>query len=61
MDSSTVISRLKADGWRLQSVKGDHHNFKKVGFRFIVTITHPRKDVPIGQLKDISKKSGIKF
>nr|DAG75417.1 MAG TPA: HICA protein [Caudoviricetes sp.]DAK90241.1 MAG TPA: HICA protein [Caudoviricetes sp.]DAZ24357.1 MAG TPA: HICA protein [Caudoviricetes sp.] len=34
---------------------------KKAGFQFIVTITHPRKDVPIGQLKDISKKSGIKF
>lgn len=61
MDSYAVVSMLKKDGRMLKSFKGGRHSFKKEGMRFIVTITHPGKDVPIGQLKDISRKSGLKF
>lgn len=61
MDSSKVISILKANGWVLKRCRGDHHTFKKDGVPSIVTVTHPRKDVTIGQLKDISRKSGISF
>jgi predicted RNA binding protein YcfA (HicA-like mRNA interferase family) len=36
-------------GWTLASVKGDHHTFKHPQNRFVVTIVHPQKDVPIGR------------
>jgi hypothetical protein len=38
------------DGW------GDHHNFKHPASRFIVTIVHPQKDVPVGRAVDTVKK-----
>ncbi len=43
-------------GWQLVSVKGDHHNFKHPGSRFIVTIVHPQKDVAVGRVVDTVKK-----
>lgn len=61
MDSSKVINILKENGWEFKRCKGDHHTFKKEGVKAVVTITHPRKDIPIGQLMDISRKSGILF
>ena len=43
-------------GWRLASVKGDHHNYKHSASRYIVTIVHPQKDVPVGRAVDTVKK-----
>lgn len=43
-------------GWRLVSVKGDHHNFRHPQSRFVVTIAHPQKDVPVGRSIDTVKK-----
>jgi predicted RNA binding protein YcfA (HicA-like mRNA interferase family) len=43
-------------GWRLVGVNGDHHNFKHPASRYIVTIVHPRKDVPVGRAVDTVKK-----
>jgi predicted RNA binding protein YcfA (HicA-like mRNA interferase family) len=43
-------------GWKLASVRGDHHNFKHPASRFIVTIVHPQKDVPVGRAVDTAKK-----
>jgi predicted RNA binding protein YcfA (HicA-like mRNA interferase family) len=37
-------------------VRGDHHNFKHPASRFIVTIVHPQKDVPVGRALDTVKK-----
>jgi hypothetical protein len=61
MKSDDVIKQLKDNGWVLQRIKGSHHTFEKEGVKDIITISHPRKDMPIGQLKDIEKKSGLKF
>ena len=36
--------------------RGDHHNFKHPASRFIVTIVHPQKDVPVGRAVDTVKK-----
>jgi predicted RNA binding protein YcfA (HicA-like mRNA interferase family) len=48
--------RLVAEhGWRLSSVKGDHHTFKHPRSRHIVTIVHPQKDVPIGRANYTAK------
>ena len=46
----------KKQGWTLVGIRGDHHNFKHPRSRFIVTIVHPQKDVPVGRASDTVKK-----
>lgn len=59
--SREVISILITDGWYEVACVGDHHQFKHPAKPGRVTITHPRKDIPIGTLKSIEKQAGIKF
>lgn len=54
--SRELIRLAEAFGWSLVSVRGDHHNFKHSDSRFIVTIVHPQKDVPVGRAVDTVKK-----
>ena len=54
--SRELIKLAEECGWRLVSVKGDHHNFKHPESRFVVTIVHPQKDVPVGRAIDTVKK-----
>ncbi len=56
--SRRVILRLKEDGWMIDRVQGSHHHFKKVGIPFIVTVPHPKKDLPLGLVKSIYDKAG---
>ncbi len=59
--SREVIKMLKSDGWYEVNCTGDHHQFKHSTKKGRVTLTHPRKDIPLGTLKSISEQSGIKF
>jgi hypothetical protein len=61
MKSSDVIKQLEANGWTLQRVNGSHHIFAKEGVMEVITISHPKKDMTIGQIRDAEKKSGLKF
>ena len=61
MKSGDVIKKLEADGWKLQRVSGSQHIFAKDGVAEIITISHPKKDMTIGQLRDAEKISGLKF
>ncbi|MCX7110600.1 MAG: type II toxin-antitoxin system HicA family toxin [Proteobacteria bacterium] len=54
--SKELIRLAEEFGWLLVSVKGDHHNFKHSNSRYIVTIVHPQKDVPVGRAADTVKK-----
>ncbi len=54
--SRELLKLARKHGWTLVSVKGDHHNFKHPRSRFIVTIVHPQKDVPVGRAADTVKK-----
>jgi predicted RNA binding protein YcfA (HicA-like mRNA interferase family) len=55
--TSRELIKLAEDfGWRQVSVKGDHHNFKHSESRFVVTIVHPQKDVPMGRAFDTVRK-----
>ena len=55
--TSRELIKLAEDlEWKLASVKGDHYNFKHPASRFIVTIVHPQKDVPVGRAVDTVKK-----
>lgn len=59
MTSREVIAALKADGWELDRVKGDHHQFRHPTKPGTVTVPHPRKDFPVGTLKSIERQSGL--
>ena len=61
MRNRDVIKKLEADGWTLQRVSGSHHIFAKDGVAEIITISHPKKDMTIGQLRDAEKISGLTF
>jgi predicted RNA binding protein YcfA (HicA-like mRNA interferase family) len=43
---------LLGDGFELRGMKGSHHQFKHADGR-LVTVAHPRKDIPIGTLRNI--------
>lgn len=61
MNSRDIIAKLEAAGWRQVSQKGSHVSFKCDGNPNIVTVPHPRKDMPIGTLKSIERASGLKL
>jgi hypothetical protein len=61
MRNRDVIKKLEADGCTLQCVSGSHHIFAKDGVAEIITISHPKKDMTIGQLREAEKISGLKF
>ena len=61
VDSRKIIRRLEADGWIKVAQSGDHVQFKHPVKPGRVTVTHPRKDFPLGTLKSIEKQSGLKL
>lgn len=61
MDSSQVISKLEADGWKLDRIKGSHHYFKKPGFPRPACVPHPKKDLPAGTIAALQRYTGVRF
>ncbi|MGO8997128.1 MAG: type II toxin-antitoxin system HicA family toxin [Polyangiaceae bacterium] len=59
MTSADVIRRLRDDGWVLARVKGSHHHFRHAEKPGIVTVPHPKKDIPLGTLKSIERQAGV--
>jgi predicted RNA binding protein YcfA (HicA-like mRNA interferase family) len=59
--SAEVIRRITAEGWRLVRTKGSHQHFKHESKPGIVTVPHPKKDMPVGTLKSIERQSGVKL
>lgn len=59
--SLEVLRMIQADGWYEVGCVGDHHHFKHPTKKGKTTITHPRKDIPIGTLKSISRLTGVRF
>ena len=60
MNSADVIRMLKADGWRHIRTTGSHWHFKHPEKLGIVTVPHPKRDVPKGTLNSILKQAGLK-
>ncbi|WP_335966678.1 type II toxin-antitoxin system HicA family toxin [Galbibacter sp. PAP.153] len=60
MKSSSLIKMVEDDGWYLVRTKGSHHHFKHQIKKGIVTIPHPKKDVPKGTVNSILKQAGLK-
>jgi predicted RNA binding protein YcfA (HicA-like mRNA interferase family) len=61
MDSREVIRRLEADGWFRVGQEGSHIQFKHPLKKGRVTVPHPKKDIPLGTLKSISRQAGLQF
>lgn len=59
MSSREVIRLLSKDGWHETRSKGSHHQFKHPMKSGIVTVPHPKKDLPIGTARAILKSAGI--
>jgi predicted RNA binding protein YcfA (HicA-like mRNA interferase family) len=50
---------LEDAGWRQVRVSGSHHHFKHPEKKGLVTVPHPKKDLPIGTTS-ILKAAGLK-
>jgi len=59
--SREVIQILKSDGWYEYACDGDHHQYKHPLKKGKVTITHPKKDIPLPTLRSIERQSGVRF
>jgi predicted RNA binding protein YcfA (HicA-like mRNA interferase family) len=60
MVSRDLIKAITADGWVLARVAGSHHQFRHPTKKGIVTIPHPKKDLPKGTVRSILKQAGLK-
>lgn len=61
MQSRELIALIEADGWKLVRTKGSHHQLKKEGVPWLITVSHPEKQVSRHQVADARRKSGLKF
>jgi len=61
MNSRDVIKAVEADGWKLHRVRGSHHHYKHPTKPGLVTVPHPKKDIPEGTLRSIEKQAGIRL
>ncbi len=57
--SSELIRLVERDGWVLRRVRGSHHQFKHPEKPGLVTIPHPKKDMPQGTVRNILRQAGI--
>lgn len=59
MNSRDLIKTLQADGWYLIRTTGSHHHFKHDQKKGLVTVPHPKKDLPKGTVKSILKQAKL--
>jgi predicted RNA binding protein YcfA (HicA-like mRNA interferase family) len=60
MNSQKLIRMLEDDGWRQARVVGSHHHFKHPTKPGLVTVPHPKKDLPVRTVSSILKQAGLK-
>ncbi|MYC31612.1 MAG: addiction module toxin, HicA family [Chloroflexi bacterium] len=61
MHSREVIRLLEDNGWYVDRIAGSHHQMKHHTQAATVPVQHPRKDVPIGTLRNIERLSGVRL
>ncbi|MBV8667024.1 MAG: type II toxin-antitoxin system HicA family toxin [Burkholderiaceae bacterium] len=60
MNSASIIKLIEADGWFQVRVTGSHHHFKHATRPGLVTVPHPKKDLPKGTCASILRQAGLK-
>ncbi len=58
--SKEITKKLIEDGWELVRVRGSHHQYRHPTKDGLVTIPHPKKDIPQGTYNAIMKQAGLK-
>jgi predicted RNA binding protein YcfA (HicA-like mRNA interferase family) len=61
MRSRELIRMLEKDGWTLIRITGSHHHFKHPLKPGVVTVPHPRRDIPIGTLRSIERQANLRL
>ena len=59
MTSAEIIRRITDAGWYEVARRGSHAQFKHATRPGRVTVSHPKRDIPIGTLRSIEKQSGV--
>ncbi len=59
MSSKEIIRLLQKHGWVMDRSKGSHHQFKHPSRPGLVTVPHPKKDLPTGTARAILKSAGL--
>ena len=59
MTSKDLMRVLKKVGWYLDRVKGSHHQFKHPVKTGIVTLPHPKKDLPLKTINSVLTQAGL--
>lgn len=59
MNSKELIKLIKQDGWYIVRTRGSHNQFKHPTKPGLVTIPHPKKDLPKKTIKSILKQAGL--
>lgn len=57
-NSLKLKARLERDGWQVVRVQGDHHVMKHPTKKVTLVLVHPKKDLPLGTVKQIYKSAG---
>jgi predicted RNA binding protein YcfA (HicA-like mRNA interferase family) len=57
--SKELIKVITEDGWKEVRVTGSHHHYKHPIKTGLVTVPHPKKDLPKGTVKSIFKQAGL--
>ncbi|OLL29300.1 addiction module toxin, HicA family [Burkholderia sp. SRS-W-2-2016] len=60
MNSAELVKLIQGDGWHLVRIAGSHHHFRHAEKRGLVTVPHPKKDLPLGTVNSILKQAGLK-
>ena len=58
--SRDLIRQLVADGWCLVRTRGSHCQFKHPTKPGLITVPHPRRDLPTGTLHAIMRAAGLR-
>ncbi len=61
MNSRDVIKALEKNGWTLKRITGSHHHYVHPVRPGLVTVPHPKRDLPKGKLQAIERQSGLKL
>ena len=61
MKSDELIKTIETDGWFLRRVVGSHHHYRHPTKTGLVTVPHPKTDLPIQTVKSMFKQAQIQF
>jgi predicted RNA binding protein YcfA (HicA-like mRNA interferase family) len=61
MTSTQILRMLAVDGWFEVARKGSHVQLKHPFRNGRVTVSHPRKDLPVGTVKSIERQAGLRL